>query len=159
MNYMLKEGFMPFDAPLFMDEVMSVVALLPLFVVFAISQAKKNRNSLHIKLQTYIYIVGMIFILYFEYGARVMGGLSQFLDKSPINHTFLYAFLIFHIIVATATIFLWSYTVYFGFRYRKKLEKREFKYRHIKIALPAFFGITLTSVTGVLLYVFMFVIR
>ena len=158
MNYMLKNGFMPYDAPLFMDEVMSVVALLPLLVVFAISQAKKGRFDLHRKLQTYIYVVGMIFILYFEYGARVMGGLSQFLDKSPINHTFLYGFLIFHIVVATTTIFYWTYTIYFGWKNYKKLSPREFKYRHLKVALPTFIGIVLTSVTGILLYIFMFVV-
>ena len=157
MNYMYKDGFMPYEAPLFLDEVMSVVAILPLLVMFAISQAKNGRVSLHIKLQTYIYVIGMIFILYFEYGARAMGGLSQFLDKSVINHTFLYGFLIFHIIVATATIFYWSYTVYFGLRYHKKLSKREFRYKHLKVAKPAFMGIALTSVTGVLLYVFMFI--
>jgi len=158
MNYMFKEGFLPYHAPLFMDEVMSVVAILPLLVVFAISQAKKGRISLHIKLQTYIYVIGMIFIGYFEYGARVMGGLSKFLEKSPINHTFLYGFLIFHIVIATATIFYWSYTVYFGWKNHKKLTSKEFKYKHLRVALPTFLGITLTSVTGILLYVFMFVI-
>jgi len=157
MNYMYKDGFLPYEAPLFMDEVMSVVAILPFLVVFAISQAKKQRFELHKKLQTYIYVVGMIFILYFEYGARAMGGLSQFLEKSAINHTFLYGFLIFHIIIATATIFIWSYTVYFGLRYHNKISKKEFRYRHVKLARPTFLGIALTSVTGVLLYVFMFI--
>ena len=158
MHYMFKNGFMPFGAPLFMDEIVVIIALLPFLIVFAISQAKKKKISFHIKLQTFLYLIGMLVILYFEYGARAIGGFNRFLEKSAINHTFLYIFLVSHIIIAITTIFLWSYTIYFGLRYHNKLPQKEFKFRHIKMALKAFFGITLTSVTGVLLYIFMFVL-
>ena len=157
MNYMYKNGFLPTDAPLFMDEVMVVVAILPFLVALSISQAKKGNISLHIKLQTMIFFVGVLFVGYFEYGARNMGGFAKVLEKSSVNHLFLYSFLVFHIVVAVITLFLWSYTIYFGYKHYKSLNKKEFRYLHVKQAKPTFLAISLTSVTGVLLYVFMYI--
>jgi len=156
-NYMFKDGFLPTDAPLFMDEVMVVVAMLPFLVAFAISQVKKGNIKLHIKLQILIFILGILFVGYFEYGARVMGGFAPVLAKSSLNHTFLYIFLAFHVLIAIATTFLWSYSIYFGLRYHEKISKKSFRYSHVKIAKPTFLGITLTSVTGVLLYIFIYI--
>ena len=153
---MFKDGFLPTDAPLFMDEVVVVVAMLPFLVVFAISQVKKGNIKLHINLQILLFIVGILFVGYFEYGARVMGGFSHVLAKSILNHTFLYAFLAFHVLIALITTFLWVYTIYFGVRFYKKISPKSFRYSHVKIAKPTFLGIALTSVTGVLLYIFMY---
>jgi len=158
MNYMFKNGFLPTDAPLFMDEVMVVIAILPFLVSFAISQVKKGNIPLHVKLQTMIFIVGIIFVGYFEYGARVMGGFGEILQKSELNHTFLYSFLAFHVLVAITTTFLWGYTIFWGLKNYKKMPLKNFRYFHIKLAKPTYLGISLTSVTGVLLYIFMYVI-
>ncbi len=157
MNYMFKNGFLPTDAPLFMDEVMVVVAILPFLVAYGISQAKKGNIKLHKRVQVLLFVVGIIFVGYFEYGARVMGGFAPILAKSSLNHTFLYGFLAFHVLIAIATTFLWSYSIYFGLRYYKRISRKSFRYSHVRIAKPTFFGIALTSVTGVLLYVFMYI--
>ncbi len=157
MDYMFKNGFLPTDAPLFMDEVTVVVAVLPLLVAFAISQAKKGKMELHKKLQLLIFVAGLLMVGYFEYGVRVMGNFAEVLKQSHLNQKFLYIFLAFHILVATITTIMWSFTVFHGLIKHKKLPTSEFRYTHIRYAKPTFLGITLTSVTGVLLYLFIYI--
>ena len=155
MNYMFKDGFFPTNAPLFMDEVMVLVALLPFLLVFSINFAKKGKISLHKKSQIFIYLLGIFTIIYFEYGARTIGGFTPVLQKSHLNHYFLYGFLVIHILIAITALFLWTYTIYSAL---KNYTKKGFRYHHIRIVKPTFLLITLTSVTGLLLYFFMYVI-
>ncbi len=155
MNYMFKDGFFPTNAPLFMDEVMFLVALLPFLLIFSINFAKKGKISLHKKSQILIYILGLLTIIYFEYGARTIGGFAPILQKSHLNHYFLYGFLIIHILIATISLFLWTYTLYFSL---KNSQKSYFIKAHLKLVKPTFLLITLTSVTGLLLYFFMYVL-
>jgi len=156
MSYMYKDGFLPTSAPLFMDEVMVLVALLPFLLVFSISLAKKRKIKAHITSQVVIYVVGVLAVLYFEYGARNMGGFGKALAHSGINHIFLYTFLVFHILVASASLILWTYTIYYSLKNRKKLSSKEFRTWHLKIVRPTFFTIVMTSITGIMLYIFMY---
>lgn len=157
MDYMFKEGFLHTHAPLFMDEVTVVVAFLPLLVAYAIKLAKDKKYKAHAILQTIIYIVGLIVVSYFEYGARVMGGFAVFMKNSSMNLNFMYAFLAFHVFIAIMSTLIWSYTVFHGIKNYENMMSREFRKRHLKIAKPAFIGVVLTSLTGVMLYMFLFV--
>jgi len=66
--------------------------------------------------------------------------------------------LIFHIIVATLSLVIWTYTLFHGL---KILKSRNFERgvvnRHKKLGVISYIGITLTALTGIWVYLLMFV--
>jgi putative membrane protein len=157
MDYMFKEGFLHTKAPLFMDEVAIVVALLPLLLTYAIYLAKTGKYKAHGIFQLVLYIAGVIFVGYFEYGVRVMGGFAELVKNSAVDHSFLYIFLSIHVLIAIISILTWSYTIFMGVKNFKNMKSKEFRYNHRKIARLAYLGVTLTSLTGIGLYILLFV--
>ncbi len=149
MEYMQKPGFLGTKAPLFMDEITIIVALLPLLITGAIYFAKKGMYKTHAYLQIFLYIFSVIILFYFEYGVRSYGGFDSFVKTNPLNHNYLGAVLIIHISIAIATLIVWSMTLL-------KVKKRVAIKKHKKDGLVTFAAITLTSITGIWVYLILF---
>jgi putative membrane protein len=149
-GYMFEVGFFGTRAPLFMDLVTLIVALLPFFVAIAISFARNKHYSVHSYLQIIIFSFSVIVLSYFEYGVRVGGGFAAFMKDSGVSYDYALVILVLHIIIAVITVVLWA-TAIFG---AKKILQRGI---HRKIGLITFAGVVLTSVTGIWVYFLMFV--
>jgi len=149
-EYMFNPGFFGTRAPFFMDIVTLIVALLPLLVSGAIMLARNKHYKAHSYAQILIFAVSVIVVGYFEYGVRVSGGFDVFMEGSLVPYTYALVVLIFHIAVATVTLVIWATTIFTA----KKMLKLN---KHRRMGLITFFGVVLTSLTGIWVYFIMFV--
>lgn len=150
MDYMFHLGFFGTRAPFFMDMVTLIVALLPLLVAVAIVFAKKKSYKLHAYMQILIYAFSVIVLSYFEFGVRLGGGFKFFLEETHLSHNYIFVVLMFHIAVSVATLIIWSTNLFMA---RKLLAAKA----HKKLGLAAFSGIVMTSLTGIWVYMLLFV--
>ena len=159
MDYMFQPGFLGARAPFFMDFVMIMVALLPMLVAVAISFAKKKNYRLHALVQTIIFVVAVIVVGYFEYGVRVGGGYEGFVKGSSVSHNYAFYVLIFHIVVSTIGFGIWAHTLVTARRDSKKHTLPGlYSAVHKKAGIRAFIWIVLTAITGIWVYILLFMV-
>lgn len=157
MEYMFSNGFLGTRAPLFMDVVTLIVALLPLLIYTAIIFAKKRMFKLHAFAQNVIYVVSVIVVLYFEYGVRVGGGFDTFVNDAEVSYTYALFVLVFHIAIAVATFAYWTLTLLKANSWMKQgLIPGKISSTHKLMAIKSFVGIVLTSATGIWVYISLF---
>ena len=158
MNYMFQPGFLGTKAPFFMDFVTLIVAFLPLLVGIAISFAKNKKYTLHARVQWAIFIISVIVVSYFEYGIRLGGGYETFVKNTQVSHDYLFVVLVIHIIISVLTLGIWASTL---FRARSDASQGglpgNYSKSHKKAGIRTFIGIVLTSLTGIWVYLLLFV--
>jgi len=159
MDYMFQPGFLGTRAPFFMDFVTLIVAFLPLLVGIAISLARHHKYDLHKTVQTGIFIVSVIVVGYFEYGVRLGGGYEAFVKDTHVSHNYLLFVLVLHIVISLVTLGLWAGTLY---QARKSYARGGLlpgpdSLPHKKAGIRTFIGIVLTALTGIWLYLLLFV--
>ncbi len=158
MEYMFAEGFLGTRAPFFMDFVTLIVTLLPLLVALAILLAKKYQYTMHALIQTIIFIVSLVVFGYFEYGVRLGGGFEAYFKESGVGHNYAIVVLAVHILIATVTLGFWISTIIGARRDRGyKLLPGVHSSAHKKAGIRTFIGITLTSFSGLWVYLLLFV--
>ena len=158
MDYMFELGFLGTRAPLFMDMVTSIVAILPFLVYGAILLARKKVFLLHAIVQNILFVVSVIVFGYFEYGVRIAGGFDAFMSDSGVSYTYALVVLIGHIFIATVTMFYWTTTIIKGnYQSYKGLLPGKTSHAHKILAIKTFIGITATSFSGIWVYILMFV--
>ncbi|HHO65232.1 MAG TPA: DUF420 domain-containing protein [Epsilonproteobacteria bacterium] len=159
MDYMFQPGFLGTKAPFFMDFVTLVVALLPLLVGIAISFAKRGNYTLHGTLQGIIFVVSVIVVGYFEYGVRLGGGYEAFVQNTHVSHNYLFAVLVVHIVIAVVTLGIWSSTLLRAYKESRRggVLPGVGSEAHRRAGVRTFIGIALTSLTGIWVYLLLFV--
>ncbi|HFS85385.1 MAG TPA: DUF420 domain-containing protein [Epsilonproteobacteria bacterium] len=157
MDYMFQPGFLGTKAPLFMDVVTLIVALLPFLIYIGIMFAKGRNFSVHAKVQQLLFWVSVIVVGYFEYGVRSYGGFEAFMESSNSSYSYAFWVLIFHIIIAVVTLGIWINTL---IRARKDFRVNAlpgmYTKHHKNAGIRTFIGIILTSVTGLWVYYILF---
>jgi len=158
MDYMFQAGFLGTKAPFFMDFVTIIVAFLPLLVGIAISFAKNRKYTLHARVQWAIFIVSVLVVSYFEYGIRLGGGYEAFVQNTHVSHDYLFVVLMIHIVISVLTLGIWASTL---FRARSDSAQGglpgNYSVSHKKAGFRTFVGISLTSLTGIWVYLLLFV--
>jgi putative membrane protein len=147
---MFESGFLGTRAPFFMDFVTLVVALLPFLMMGVIYFAKIKKYKIHQILQYILFFVSVIVVAYFEVGVRIGGGFDSFIKDSSVAHNYALIVLVIHILIAVATLFIWILAL--G---RAKKYLREGK--HKDMGKMTFSGIVLTSLSGIWVYMLLFV--
>ena len=150
MNYMFELGFLGTRAPFFMDLVTLIVAFLPFLMMTVIGLAVKKKYKAHSIFQLVLFVVSIIVFSYFEMGVRVGGGFKAFIEGSSVSHNYAFIVLIIHIIIATLTLFIWTFTL---LRAKTHLNNNTHK-RNGKFT---FVGVVLTSLSGIWVYLLLFV--
>lgn len=150
LDYMFQAGFFGTRAPVFMDIVTLIVALLPLLVAGAISLARNRHYKAHAYVQISIFAFSVIVVSYFEYGVRLSGGFNAFMQGSSVAYSYALIVLIFHIAISLVTLVIWANTI---FRAKKMIQLN----KHRKAGLVTFSGVVMTSLTGIWVYFLMFV--
>ena len=158
MDFLFTSGFLGTRAPLFMDIVSVIVAVLPFLIFWAISLAKKKNYHAHESVQKLLFWTSVIVVGFFEFGVRMEGGYKNLMEGSSVSHDYLLYVLIFHIIISVITLILWVMTLYYAKRYKKQstlpgLYSKE----HKKYGIRTFIGIILTMLTGAWVYALLFV--
>lgn len=155
---MFEAGFLGTRAPLFMDIVTVIVALLPFLILGAVSLARRKLYNLHATVQKTLFIVSVIVVAYFEYGVRSVGGFDTFMEGSSTPKGYAFWVLIFHISIAVVTLVLWIITLLRAKRYRRvNALPGMYTISHKKAGIRTFIGILMTSVTGIWVYYILFV--
>ena len=149
-HYMFQAGFFGTRAPLFMDMVTLIVALLPILVYGAIAFARSKMYKTHAYTQILIFLFTVIVLIYFETGVRIGGGFNAFMDGSGVSHNYAFFVLIFHIAVSVMALIIWFATL---FRANKWLKLGI----HKKLGQISYVGIVMTSLTGIWVYLILFV--
>lgn len=155
---MFTEGFLGTRAPLFMDVVTLIVAVLPLLVYVGIAFARKKLYRVHALVQNIIFIVSVIVVGYFEYGVRIGGGFDAFMEGSGVSHTYASIVLGLHVIIAVITLLYWSVTIIkANYQFKEELIPGSRSQEHKIRALKTFLGIVFTSFSGIWVYLLLFV--
>ncbi len=156
---MFQPGFLGTKAPFFMDFVTLIVALLPLFVGIAISMARKQKYKLHGIVQILIFVVSILVVSYFEYGIRLGGGYEAFVQNTHVSHDYLFVVLMIHIGISVLTLGIWISTILHARRESKRggILPGTHSLSHKKAGMRTFIGIVLTSLTGIWVYLLLFV--
>lgn len=158
MDFLFQPGFLGTRAPLFMDIVSVIVALLPFLIYGAIMLAKKKDYNAHEKVQKLLFIVSVLVVGFFEYGVRMEGGYKNLMEGSSVSHDYLLYVLIFHIMISVVTLVLWIITLYRGNRDKKQSALPGlYSESHKKDGQRTFVGIILTMLTGAWVYMLLFV--
>ncbi|MBD3790845.1 MAG: DUF420 domain-containing protein [Campylobacterales bacterium] len=155
---MFEAGFLGTRAPLFMDIVTVIVALLPFLILGAISLARRRLYGLHASVQATLFVVSVVVVAYFEYGVRSVGGFDAFMQESSTPQGYAFWVLIFHIAIAVSTLGLWINTLIRAKRDRRlNVLPGMYSQSHKKSGIRTFTGILLTSITGLWVYYLLFV--
>ncbi|MBT8343850.1 MAG: DUF420 domain-containing protein [Sulfurovum sp.] len=158
MDILFSSGFLGTRAPLFMDMVSVIVAVLPFLIYGAISLAKKGNYRAHESVQKALFWISVIVVGFFEFGVRMEGGYKNLMAGSSVSHDYLLYVLIFHIIISVVTLILWVTTLYRAKRYKKQSTLPGiYSEVHKKDGIRTFIGIILTMLTGAWVYMLLFV--
>lgn len=158
MDFMFEAGFLGTRAPLFMDIVSVIVALLPFLIFGAISLAKNGNYSAHESVQKLLFVISVIVVGFFEFGVRMEGGYKNLMEGSSVSHDYLLYVLIFHIFISVVTLILWVKTLHSAKRYKRQSTLPGlYSQAHKKDGQRTFIGIILTMLTGAWVYALLFV--
>jgi len=153
---MFELGFFGTSAPLYMDVITLYFALLPFLMAFGIYMALKKKFELHFKMQMATYMITLLIVILFEVGVRLSGGFSFFMQHSHVNYNFMIIFLLIHIIIAFVSVSAYSLLIYSSIR-EFRLKKEALIKNHKKFGMLVYLGMSLTSITGVMIYYFLFI--
>ena len=153
---MFNNGFLGTSAPLYMDIITIYFAILPFLMGIGIYMAVKKRYELHFKMQLMTYIATILVVVLFEVGVRLSGGFAFFMQDSNVNYVFMISFLLFHIVVAFVSVVAYSLLVYSGIK-EFRLNSPTLIKNHKKFGKLVYLGMAITSITGVMIYYFLFI--
>lgn len=149
-------GFLGTKAVFYMDLVTVYFALLPFLLGFSIFQAVKGKIELHYRSQMIILVITIVMVLIFEIGVRISGGFVEYVKMSPISYDFLLLFLLVHIFIALMAVGGWIYLIITSYKAYKRAGRIGFN-NHKRIGKWIFAALTLTSIMGCSIYLFLFV--
>ncbi|WP_457605204.1 DUF420 domain-containing protein [Nitratifractor sp.] len=160
MEYMFAPGFLGTKAPFFMDLMTLIVALLPLLIYLGILLARKGLYDLHHWYQWTLFLFALVVFGWFEYGVRAGGGFGELLDSGVFPRWAAISFLVLHIVIAILTLLWWSRTLFRAhWNFRKHMLPGGYSLRHIRSGVWTAAGIFLTSLSGIWVYLLLFVLR
>lgn len=148
-------GFLGTKALLYMDIVTLYFALLPFLLGFSIYQAINGNIKLHFQSQFVILAVTIVMVLIFEIGVRLSGGFMEYAKHSSLSFDFLLIFLLIHIFIALMAVGGWIYLIIATYKsYRNGILENSEKHR--KMGKWIFAALTVTSIMGCSIYLFLF---
>ncbi|MDF1875505.1 DUF420 domain-containing protein [Sulfurimonas sp. SAG-AH-194-I05] len=150
LEFMNQTGIFGTRAPLFMDLVSVIVALLPFLMLGIIALAKKKKYKLHALFQAILYVISVLVLTFFEIGVRFVGGFKSFMEGSGVGHDYAIIVLIFHIMISVMTLIIWTTTLFMA---KKQLQLN----KHKKAGWLTFLGVLMTTLTGMWVYLILFV--
>ena len=146
------------NIPTHMHIMVIYFTILPFLLFYSINLAKKRKYKKHFLSQAFLLSFTLIVLVYFEIMIRIDGGFFEFAKQSSFEHSFLVKYLIFHIAIALVAAVLWvtlfikSYIVYKN----NQLELLKSS-NHKKMGIITAIFLFLSCLTGVFVYLFLFI--
>ncbi len=161
----MSEGFLGNHASLMLDFVVCALALVVPLLVFSLYQVKLRRNFLlHRNLQLLLGGTLLAAVAAFEIDMRLQGGIDEILKNrisplSPDQYKFFWNVLYVHLFFAVTTVPLWAATTFLALkRFPSPPAPSEHSSLHKPLAWLSTADITLTSVTGLAVYYYGFMV-
>lgn len=152
---LFSDGFLGTDAPFYLDLATVYFAILPFLLAFSIFFAIKKQYKKHFISQALILGVTLFIVVIFEIGIRISGGFIEYSKYSNVSYDFMLVFLIIHILIAIAAVAGWLFL--FISSYKQYKTNTLNATLHKKIGKAIFASLTITSIMGIFMYLFLFV--
>lgn len=140
--------------------VISMVIILPM-LWYSMNKVKHERNyAVHKKIQLIMFIVLFFVVLVFEYDMVQHGGIFEMVKGSSYEGTFFLNFMIyFHTFLSITTSLIWIILIIFSLiRFDKNPRPNSFSKTHRFWGKIGVWDMALTCITGLILYIFGFVL-
>jgi putative membrane protein len=149
------QGFLGTSAPFYLDLITVYFGILPFLLGFSIYFAIKKEYGKHFISQSIILSITLILTVIFEIGVRITGGFLEYSKHSNISFDFMLIFLGIHIQVAIIAVAGWLFLFISSYKDYKnnKLDAT----KHKKIGKAIFLALTISSIMGIFIYLFLFV--
>ncbi len=161
----MSDGFLGYKTSLMLDVVVCALAIVVPTLLFSLFAVKARRNyRLHKALQITLGIVLLAAVGLFEVDMRLHGGIDGILAKrsrllTPDERASFNALLYVHLFFAVSTVILWATTLILALkRMPHPPVPCEHSRLHKRLGWLSAADITLTSVTGLLVYYYGFVV-
>lgn len=161
----MRDGFLGYRTSLMLDVVACALVVVVPLLIFSVYQVKIRRNfTLHRNLQILLGAVLLIAVGLFEVDMRWQGGIKAILSKrtTPLSaeqDLFFYRLLRVHLVFAISTVFLWATTLTLALRRMPRPPAPSPHSRlHKRLGWASAVDITCTSVTGLMVYYYGFVV-
>ncbi len=140
--------------------VISMAIILPL-LWYSIKKVKQDRAfATHKKIQIIMFLVLFFVVLLFEYDMKQHGGIFEMVKGSSFENTFFLNFTIyFHTLLSILTSLTWILLIIFSLiKFDRNPKPNSFSKRHKFWGKMGVWGMYLTSITGIMLYIFGFML-
>ncbi|PLY10882.1 MAG: hypothetical protein C0626_04415 [Arcobacter sp.] len=146
------------NIPLHMNVMVIFFSILPFVVLLSINYARNKKYKLHLISQGFVLILTLLVLAYFEVMIRIDGGFFEFAKQSNMSHDFLVKYLFFHIALSIIAAILWIRLFFNSMSvYRAgKIDSLK-NSKHKRDGKITFLFLLLSCVTGVFLYLFLFI--
>jgi len=156
-DMLTKVGFLDTGAPLYLDLIVSFLALLPFIIIFAILSAAKGSLRTHKFIQTLFFFLTLLTLTIFSYFIHYQDGFTLLLQKNIIDSTQVNILLFIHITIAFITLILWMFTLIYALQDRRRRAlPGVYSGSHRKSGKRVFLGIFLTSLSSIGIYWMLF---
>lgn len=150
-----EKGFLGTTAPFYLDITTVYFATLPFLLAISIYFAIKKEFEKHFFSQAIILGITLVIVVIFEICIRISGGFLEYSKYSNISFDFMLVFLTIHILIAIAAVGGWLFLFISSY---KDYKNNSFNgKKHKKIGKAIFLALTISSIMGVFIYLFLFV--
>jgi putative membrane protein len=161
----MSDGFLGYNATLMLDVVVCALVVVVPTLLFSLFAVKIRRNyRLHKALQITLGVVLLVVVGLFEIDMRIHGGIDGILARrsrllSQADRDSFYVLLGVHLFFAVSTVVLWATTLALALkRMPDPPGPCEHSRLHKRLGWLSAVDITLTSVTGLMVYYYGFVV-
>jgi len=154
---LFNSGFLGTSAPFYIDFVTVYFTIFPLLMGFTIFLAIKKRYKEHFISQAILLVITIVITIIFEIGLRISGGFLEYAKESDLSFNFMLTFLSIHIFIAVVALIGWVYLFISSLtNYRQNRFETIKNSNHKQIGKLVFFSMTLSSLMGIFIYLFLF---
>lgn len=153
---LFEAGFLGTKALIYMDIVTLYFAVLPLLLAGSIYLAIRGNYRYHYQSQFFLLALTVIMVLIFEIGVRLSGGFVLYAPQSSWSYEFLLIFLLIHILIALLAVGGWIYLIVSSYKSYVNNTLTDNR-RHRRMGRWIYTALTITSIMGCSIYLFLFV--
>ncbi|MBI5757361.1 MAG: DUF420 domain-containing protein [Planctomycetales bacterium] len=157
----MTDGFLGYKSSFMLDVVaLSLVLVVPLLVWSLYLVKVMRRYGAHRRLQTLLGLVLLVAVSAFEIDMRMQGGIDGILAKRPVpltsdQRSFFNGLLAVHLVFAVSTVLLWGLTLILAWKRTPHPPAPSPHSRlHKRLGWMSAIDITLTAITGLMVYYF-----
>lgn len=146
---------------LLMDLVILIIIIFQPILWYSIKMVRENAEyRKHKKIQLIIFVILIIVIILFELDIRKYGGLFEMVKGSSYENTLMLKVMVyFHTLVSALTSLIWIGLIISSLiKFPTPPEPNDFSSRHKFWGKTAMWAMTITCITGVIVYIFGFIL-